>query len=467
MKEIIKNIIRVVLYIRVSTQEQARHGYSIESQKARLIAFCKEQGYKIVDIYIDEGKSARSKLRSRKELQRMIADANKDKYDRIVIWRLDRWFRNVADYYKIYEVLEANKIDWECSDETYDTYTSNGRLYLNMKLSIAQNESDQTADRIKFNFENMIKSGKPLYGSQCLPVGYTVSGERGNKRVVKDKTDEEATNDMFKKFDETRSIRQVTIYLCETYTYRNFEYESVERALKNTLYYGYYKGNDHYCEPYITKEQFEKNQAYIKRNNKSNTKENDYMFKGMIRCYDCGRIMSGNTHKYKLANGDVVKAHAYRCGKHCHSNLCKNRKGVSETKLESWLLTNFFSEVNKHIIGIEKLEMDSKNVVDNKRILEKLNSKKDRLNELYIEGKITREKYDNDFESIIKQITEIEKNDKEDNKNTDVSKYKKLLENKDIFELYNTLDIVHKRMFWWDCIDYIEQSEDGYQLFFK
>ena len=71
-----KKIICAAIYIRVSTEEQVRHGYSLNSQKERLIDYCKQKGYKITEIYADEGKSARSKLNSRKELLRLINDAN-------------------------------------------------------------------------------------------------------------------------------------------------------------------------------------------------------------------------------------------------------------------------------------------------------------------------------------------------------------------------------------------------------
>ena len=122
---ILDKVIRVGLYIRVSTEEQARHGYSIESQKARLTEWSKEHNYNIVDFYIDEGKSARTKLSNRKELLRLLDDVNDEKIDRIVIWRLDRWFRNVADYYRVQDQLEKNNVDWECTDEDYNTTTSN------------------------------------------------------------------------------------------------------------------------------------------------------------------------------------------------------------------------------------------------------------------------------------------------------------------------------------------------------
>ena len=70
-----KEIIRVALYVRVSTEEQVKHGFSLNSQLNRLTEYCKNNKYKIIDKYVDEGKSARSKLKSRTELLRLIEDA--------------------------------------------------------------------------------------------------------------------------------------------------------------------------------------------------------------------------------------------------------------------------------------------------------------------------------------------------------------------------------------------------------
>ena len=101
MSKIIEEIIEVVLYIRVSREEQARWGYSLDAQRERLIEYCKEKGYKIVGIYLDAGKTARTKLHRRKELMQLLEDAKQEKFKKIIVWRLDRWIRSVADYYKI------------------------------------------------------------------------------------------------------------------------------------------------------------------------------------------------------------------------------------------------------------------------------------------------------------------------------------------------------------------------------
>ena len=345
IKELDNKVIRVALYIRVSTEEQAKHGYSIESQTTRLKEYAKEKNYQMVDVYCDEGKSARTKLSNRKELLRLLDDVQNDKVDRIIIWRLDRWFRNVADYYRVQDILDKYDVDWECTDEDYNTTTSNGRLYLNIKLSIAQNESDQTSDRIKFNFENMVKNKRPITGA--LPIGYKIDGEKQNKRVVKDPELKQMAIDMFDKYEETLSLRATTDYLNKNYPNRPIRYERVKKFLKNTLYYGCYRDVEDYCEPYITKERHKKIYDLIMKNHKKNNKSTHlFLFSGLIRCYNCKTRMSGSIGKRKHADGEIIKFGTYKCCHHYLDCICSNNHTVNENKLEKWLLENFIKELN-------------------------------------------------------------------------------------------------------------------------
>ena len=147
------DIIRAALYIRVSTEEQVREGYSVEAQRDNLKRYAKNKGYSVVGVYADEGITARKKYTNRKEFMRLLDDVEAGKIDVILFIKLDRWFRNVGDYYKVQEILERNNVGWTATTENYDTTTANGRLYVNIRLAVAQDESDRTSERIKFVFE--------------------------------------------------------------------------------------------------------------------------------------------------------------------------------------------------------------------------------------------------------------------------------------------------------------------------
>ena len=140
--------LRVDLYIRVSGQEQAIKGLSLEAQQEALEEYARERGWVIVGIYIDAAKTARKRFGKRTNFLRMLEDVKQDKVDLILFTRLDRWFRSVADYYKVMEILDAHNCGWLTTQEQYDTTTAGGRLYINLRLSIAQNEADLCRERI-------------------------------------------------------------------------------------------------------------------------------------------------------------------------------------------------------------------------------------------------------------------------------------------------------------------------------
>lgn len=456
VKKVTETIIRVVLYIRVSTEEQVKHGYSLQAQRERLIEYCKQKGYQVIEIYVDEGKSARSKLKNRTELLRLIEDAKQHKFDRIVFWRLDRWFRNISDYYKVQEILESNKIDWECSDEEYSTTTSNGRLHLNIKLSIAQNESDQTSDRIKFNFENMVKNGRAITGSQGVPLGYMVAGEEKNKHVIKNPETEHIAMDMLEHIRKSGSIRKTVLYINNKYDLK-ICYDSMRHYLMNEKYYGYYRGIENYCEPYITKEEFEEIQSLVRKNVKSN-KKHDYIFSGLMKCPLCGCKLAGFqqiTTKPKYNRRYVYSS--YRCN-HAHNDkLCNYHKYPKESIVEKYVLENITNAINKLIIKNEGI--DDKEELKVKKIdKEKIRLKLSRLTDLYLDGMILREKYDTEFEKLNSLLDESE--NKEEKKQRDLSQYKQFL-NSDGLSIYNQLNNSSKRMFWAKYIEYIVQYEDG------
>ena len=139
----------IFAYVRVSTEEQALHGLSIEAQTAKLRAWAAANGHRIIDLYIDAGISARKPAGKRPALQRLLKDVQDGKGDMVIFTKLDRWFRNIAEYYKVQEVLEKSGVNWRTIEEDYDTSTASGRLKINIMLSVAQDEADRTSERIK------------------------------------------------------------------------------------------------------------------------------------------------------------------------------------------------------------------------------------------------------------------------------------------------------------------------------
>lgn len=470
MKKNNDDVLRVALYIRVSTEEQAKHGYSLDSQKNRLQSYAKEKGYRIYKIYADEGKSARSNLTARKELLSLLEDVKLKKVDRIIFWRLDRWFRNIQDYYKVQEILEKNNVDWECTDEEYNTTTSNGRLYLNIKLSIAQNESDQTGDRIRFNFDSMVQSKKAIIGTRNCPIGYKVEGDPKNKRVVKNPDDEDFINDLFSMYESSMSICATTKFLSDKYPQYHFVYRSIRNIITNPMFYGHYRGVDNYCDAYLTKEKWDELQNILKSKNQKQKhgKIRDYIFTGILICPECGRRLGANGQVRTRPNGEQYLRTTYRCPKHYTDGQCSYKRVLQENMVEEWLLENYKTMLQEYLIQVEGIQ-EQLAKTDNSKKIKKLEEKINRLNELYIDGIISRDKYDSDRASFTKELSELKKSG-DDLPLVDLNKLKKLIDNKNAIDIYNQLTVENKRAFWNSFIDrmvFIGNRDYNFTIYLK
>lgn len=115
---------RVAIYIRVSTEEQVKEGYSISAQKHKLKAFCIAQDWEVAGIYPDEGISAKDM--NRPNLQRMLKDIEEGLIDCVLVWRLDRLTRSVSDLYKILEKFEKYNCKFKSATEVFDTTSAMG-----------------------------------------------------------------------------------------------------------------------------------------------------------------------------------------------------------------------------------------------------------------------------------------------------------------------------------------------------
>lgn len=203
-----EKIKRCALYIRVSTAEQCMHGKSLEAQKDYLVCYANEHNMTVAGIYADEGKTARKELKKRKAIHALIEDVKAGKIDVILFWRLDRWFRNMSDFYKVQDILDEYGVYWiSVSEPSINMETRDGRLQLNVVLSIGQNEVDTTSERIKFVNEASIRQGKIIFGDTNMPRGYMVGIIDGKKRMVKNP-------DRFYSHPYTRGDRYILYNYC-------------------------------------------------------------------------------------------------------------------------------------------------------------------------------------------------------------------------------------------------------------
>lgn len=385
---------RAALYIRVSTEEQARHGLSLPEQKTSLEEYAAKHEYLIAGIYEDAGISARKPYKKRPALLRLLDDCKAGKIDIILFIKLDRWFRNVGNYYAVQDILDQYGVSWQATQEDYETTTAAGRLKVNIMLSVAQDEADRTSERIKFVFDGKRERKEPITGHP--PAGYKIV----NKKIVKDEKSERLINDLFQKFLQTGSIGETQKYISDTHG-ASIDYQVASKILRSTAYYGFWHGVDGMCEPYITKEQYDQIQSMRKKVVRKTKEDRVYLFSGIIVCGYCGNRMVGRTNN---RSGTVN----YCCPKYHEKRGCENGIYISEKKVEKYLLDTLAIELQKRKSEIQKLmqEPNSKSV---KNQISSIKKKLSKLKDLYLNDLITLEEYKADQAAMTSQIDELEK----------------------------------------------------------
>lgn len=427
---------KLAAYIRVSTQEQKLHGLSIAAQEEKLRKYAEEHDLEIVEWYRDEGVSGRKLIRKRPELQRMLLDAQSKKFSRIIFIKLDRFFRSVAEYHECMKLIEP--CTWTATEEKYDLTTANGRLMVNMKLTIAELEADQTAERIKLVNEHKVSVGMPVVPTRCLPF-YLMAENRQIKH-----RNEDAIMDLVEHVETNRSIRGAMIYVNEKYNL-GLTYRTTVTALRNPLLCGQYRDNPNYCDGYISRERWDNLQKIMQRPPRA-TKHNDYIFQGLIKCPECGCTLNGTQH-ITWVNGSRYSYSVFRCPYHKRDKKCSFATLVFDSHMERLMI-----EQLENLIGLFDFKFATDGRKPKKEDTSKIQAELDRLTYAWTKGRIkTVEEYDKLYDDITERLRQAE----EWNKTLEtVPKAVKL--DDDWFEMYTDLDIPHKQAFWRSLVGGIE-----------
>ena len=440
--------VRVACSVRVSHEEQLK-GLSIDTQIALLKEYVENnRELVLVDFYIDEGVSA-DKLKRRKEMQRLLDDVRNDKVDLIIFTRLDRWFRSVEKYYLVQSILDKHNVTWKAILEDYETQTASGRFKVNIMLSVAQNEREKGGERIKDVFQQKVKRGEPLYGDSATPFGFEIV----DKKLVHNKDEEEIVKVLLNHYYTFQSVRKTVMFAKSEFGI-SLSYPRFRRLLSNPFLHGCYRDNPNFCEPYITKERFDEIQAILKKNIRVRSTNHNYIFSGLIRCPECGCLLTGGITQSKRSDGTKRTHLSYRCESHfLHKNDCTFNKSKSQPLMEKELLNKITPMMREYIASCEATEKPKRTQVVDK---EKIKAELDRLNNMYLKGRISEDIYDSKYTELNKKLI-----------SADISKHEKQakseiveLANIDLAELYNTFTDEEKRTFLRGIIKEIRIDKD-------
>lgn len=414
---------RAAIYIRVSSEEQAMHGLSLSAQREALLTYARQHSMQVVDLYADEGVTARKKYRNRSAFMRMLTDVQADRIDLILFIKLDRWFRNIADYYEVQRILDAHGVQWIATEERYDTTTANGRLNLNIRLSIAQDESDRTAERIKFVFADKVRRGEVVSGK--VPLGYRIEG----KRMAVDPETAPIVQDLFAYYIGCRAIRATCRYLLDVYGLY-YTQTGLRLLLQNTRYIGKAHGRDDFCPPLVDKAVFERVQHLLASRAQRSTTEHpdrEYLFSGLAYCAECGGRLAGH----------IVKEYTYyRCPRHAAACSCPHKKNTSERMLEQYLMQCLHQQTAGFDLVVREQSVQDRYAALRERTYRKM----EKLKDLYLNDLIDQKAYAADYRLLQEALAKCAPTTEQVNIPWTA--------NTDFEALYARLDRTHRKAFW-------------------
>lgn len=476
------------VYRRVSSEEQARGGISLEIQKYDIEQYAQANGIKIIGDYEDAGISAGKPVKKRPALSRMLDDMERDKPDILLLWRLDRLWRRVSDYYDVKKVLDKIHCDFFCvAEQNYDTRNATGRLYINIKLSISENEKDQTSERLTSMFRSRTERGIVNGGTKTFGYDIVVD-EKGERRYQINEEEAQIVREIFDYYVNCGHISTTTMWLRETHGIYRTQKSMRWFILGNSIYIGRKdmraqgaNYNDptkilytveNYCPAIIDQRTWEVTQSMLRaRDIHPGRKKYDYAFSSLLRCARCGKPLSPYPTTKRKSNGDLYVYKCYRCptARTPHqvsgNRTCTMKKTITEGRLEVAVLEEIKKQLGDHIATVEE-DVQSRGK-KNKSIqskIDKLQTKLSRLNELYLDCIITREEYDRRSAGAREEIKELEAS-KVTATQEQVQQMKDTLEAVATFDdIYDTLSSAEKNVLFRNIIKYIELDTETLEM---
>ena len=396
------------IYIRVSTFDQAREGFSLREQEERLKEFCKFKRYNIYKVYQDAGISAKNDKRP--AYQEMIEDVKKGNINVIVALKLDRLTRSVYDIEKLMKFVNDYECDIDCMADESNTTTSNGRMVMRIMTSVSQNEIEKCSERTKFGMAGAIKNGH-------IPNRTGLGFKRENKKLVPDSLTKDIIVRIFDLYLEGKSHQAIAnIYNKEKVLGKTNWYDStIQKILSNELYKGDYVNGkrtkhptyyENVIEPIVSKEKWESCQYQKLRNARHYERTATYLFTNKLKCSKCGNFLGG--HATTKTNGK--KYYYYKC------NTCKtyfNEIDI-EKELKAFMLELAKQDdlINNYYTPFIKSKLEDK-TEDYKKGIKELDKQLDRIKTAYIKGVVKLEDFDKEIKHIEYQKSDLEKRQKE------------------------------------------------------
>lgn len=417
---------KIALYVRVSTTSQLEEGYSIEEQKAKLESYCDIKDWHIYKIYTDGGFSGSTT--ERPALEQLIKDAQSKLFDTVLVYKLDRLSRSQKDtLYLIEDIFLKNNIEFVSLLENFDTSTPFGRAVIGLLSVFAQLEREQIKERMQLGKLGRAKAGKSMMWAKTS-YGYDYNKETGSMTV--NEYEALAVKEIFTSYLAGMSITKLRDKINEEYPKKPaWSYRTIRGILANPVYCGLnqYKGQTFQGthKAIISLVDFEQTQRELAKRQQtakelSNPRpfQSKYMLSGLVQCGYCHaplKVILGAVRK------DGTRFKRYECyqrhprktrGVTVYNDNKKCDSGYYDMELlEHYVLTRIAQLQNDPDKIQELFSDDTSPSVDKEAIQKQIDSltlKLSKLNDLYLDDRITLDELRSKSADFIKQRTALE-----------------------------------------------------------
>ncbi len=365
---------------------------------------CEYKGYEIYDVYEERGISAKTG-NYRPKFEELLQDIRDKKVNTIVVLKLDRLTRSVADWEKILTFLEENDAYLDCANDDINTTNANGKMISRILTSVSQQEIERTSERTKIGLAGAIKVG---HNPHQAPLGY----KHEDKKLVIDYATKDVAVRIFNMYHEGMSYQTISNILNEEKVLNktNWRDSTIFNILTNEIYKGDFvhgkktKKPTYYfdvVEPLITKEFWEECQVQKKKNQRSYQRKLIYLFMQKLKCPKCKRILGGKATTKKNNNSYYY----YYC------NDCKTtyKENEIEKIIDQYMdsIVEYDSVVNQYFLAMIKQKIENP-IEELQKELNNQKSKFERIKEAYINEVFTLKEYNEERKKVEKVIEDIE-----------------------------------------------------------
>ena len=404
---------KVAIYARVSTEEQAKEGYSITAQLQTHRQYAQLYNWEVVEEYVDEGISGKS-IKGRPAMKRLIDDVEINKFDAVLVWKISRLSRNMLDTLVILDKFEKYDVKFISYSENFDTGNPIGRLVLQIMASIAEMERNTLSENVKLGMKQRALEGQWNGGSV---FGY----DTVEKQLVINHKEAEIVKMIFEMYASGKGLKAIANYLNKlgyrTKKGRYFSINGIATILDNVIYNGKIswlkvenwdtkrrKGKnpdpiivEGQHEAIISDELWSLVQARRKSKSFKQRQSNEpFLLSSLLRCPDCGQGMVPSITTSTRKDGTKRKHRYYVCSNfHNKGSAACKANSIKAYEAEDEVI----NRIEKLVTNKQKLYKTLKEINSSSASsLNKLNKELEQIENRLLEIQQLQDKYMEAFE---------------------------------------------------------------------